>query len=272
MLLTSAQRTSTAGLLSEAAARRGMDVLVLSGPRGLDEAAGRPVHWYGGPRTADRVAARLGLGLLEPPDAWLARLPREFTGRKVELTTLAAARAARGPVFVKPPSDKSFPAAVYGHGSRLPRSGEGVGPHTPVLVSEVVMFAVEYRLFVLEGWIAAGSRYAAHGRLDVAALDRDPHERAVRGFAGRLLAAVGDSLPSAVTLDVGLVRDPDTGRERWAAVEANMAWFSHSYAAEADAVLDVVLRAAGPRALVAPADRGFLRPAAGAPPVRAARC
>jgi hypothetical protein len=36
----------------------------------------------------------------------------------------------------------------------LPRNGERIGPETAVLVSDVVTFAVEYRLFVLDGQIA----------------------------------------------------------------------------------------------------------------------
>nr|WP_265737554.1 ATP-grasp domain-containing protein [Actinacidiphila soli] len=99
---------------------------------------------------------------------------------------------------------------------------------------------------MLDRRIVSGSRHAVYGRLDTAPLDRDPREREVRRFADRLLATVGESLPSAVTVDVGLAQDPDTGHERWAVVEANMPWFSHSYAARIDAVLAVVLRAAGP--------------------------
>ncbi|MGW7005622.1 hypothetical protein ACWGCW_23170 [Streptomyces sp. NPDC054933] len=63
-------------------------------------------------------------------------------------------------------------------------------------------------------------------------------------------------MPSAVTVDIGLLRNPDTGQERWAVVEANMPWFPHSYAASPDAVL----RAVGPRDQVALADCPFLRP------------
>lgn len=134
------------------------------------------VHWYGGPLAADRISDTLALGLLEPSDGWLAELPEEFTGRRVQLTTLAEARQGRRPVFAKPPSDKSFPAAVYADGSRLPRTGDGVGPDTAVLLSDVVTFAVEYRLFVLDGQVAAGSRYAVYGRLDPAPLDGDVRE------------------------------------------------------------------------------------------------
>jgi hypothetical protein len=42
-------------------------------------------------------------------------------------------------------------------------------------------------------------------------------------------------------------------------MEANMPWFSHSYAAPADAVLNVILRSAGPHDRITPADRPFLR-------------
>ncbi len=261
VFLTSGQRTSTTVLLTEVAAGRRMDVRSLDDPadraRWADSVAGA-VHWYGGPLAADRIAGALGLGLLEPSDGWLAELPEEFTGRRVRLTTLAEAWHSRRPAFVKPPSAKSFPAAVYSDGSRLPRTGEDLTPDTAVLVSDVVTFAVEYRLFVLDGRVATGSRYAVYGRLDPAPLDGDARESEVLRFADRLLTEEGDSLPSAVTVDIGLAQDPDRGgRERWAVVEANMPWFSHSYAAEAAEVLDVVLRAAGPRGRVGRGTSGF---------------
>lgn len=65
VFLIPARPTATAGLLAEAAARRGMTVRAL-GP-GFGELAGRSVHWCGGPHAAARVAGALGLGLLEPP-------------------------------------------------------------------------------------------------------------------------------------------------------------------------------------------------------------
>ncbi|WP_420791129.1 ATP-grasp domain-containing protein [Streptomyces sp. NRRL S-350] len=256
VLLTSAQRTSTTLLLAEAAARRGLVTAVLDGPGTVGRLAGRPVHWYGGPLAAARIAGPLGLALLEPDDDWLARLPEEFTRRRIELTTLAEAWTLRHPAFVKPPADKSLPPAVYPDGSRLPRTGERIGPDTPVLVSEPVTFAAEYRLFVRDGEVLTGSRYARFGRLDPA-----PPTAAATAFARRLLAAVGDTLPSAVALDVGPIADPYDPAEHWAVVEANLPWFAHSYAADPDRVLDVVLRAAGPAAELAEADRRFVRTA-----------
>ncbi|WP_406211322.1 ATP-grasp domain-containing protein [Kitasatospora sp. NBC_01560] len=263
MLLVPAQETSTGVLLAGAAAARGLETAVLAGADTVERLAGRPVHWYGGPLAGARIAGRLGLALLEPEDDWLVRLPEEFTGRRIELTTLADAWTLTRPAFVKPPSDKSLPPAVYADGSRLPRHGERIGPDTPVLVSEPVTFGAEYRLFVLDGEVVTGSRYARFGRLDPG-----PLTAGATDFARRLLAAVATSLPSAVALDVGPLLDPYDPAERWAVVEANMPWFAHCYAADPARVLDVVLRAAGPVAALRPADRRFVG-AGGAPTVGA---
>ncbi|MEU6314421.1 ATP-grasp domain-containing protein [Streptomyces sp. NPDC047014] len=221
------------------------------------EAEGGTAHWYGGPVAVARLAGRLGFALLEPADDWLARLPEEFTGREVCLATVADAWAIRRPMFVKPPREKSFSAEVYADGSRLP--GE-LDPATPVLVSEVVTFASEYRLFLLDGQIVAGSRYAVFGRLDPLPLDWGGAVAAeITEFVERLVGVAGAALPSAVVVDVGQVLDPYRAGHRWAVVEANMAWFSHAYAADPARVLDVVLRAAGPRDRVGAGDLAFVR-------------
>ena len=77
-------------------------------------------------------------------------------------------------------------------------------------------------------------------------------------FADRVAGQISGLVPSAVVVDVGLISDPDSGTERWAVVEANMAWFAHSYAADPDRVLDVITAAAGPREAVRHADLPFL--------------
>jgi hypothetical protein len=254
VLLLNPPRTSTAELLAQAAARRGYEVLAHAG-----RAEGRRTHWYGGPLAADVLAGRLGVGLLEPADDWLTRLPAPLLRRTVRLTTLAEARSLRERAFVKPPSAKIglLPAAVYEDGGALPAGLDG---RTPVLVSGVVEFAAEYRLFVRDGEVAAGSRYAVHGRPDPAPLDRDAH-----AFAREVLRVAADGLPSAVCVDVGRLLDGG-----WAIVEANMPWFAHCYAAEPDRVLDVVIRAAGPLADVGERDLPFLRNAPVQEPRRAA--
>ncbi|MEU2395683.1 ATP-grasp domain-containing protein [Streptomyces sp. NPDC007369] len=250
-LLLHPPRTSTAELLGQAAAWRGYDVVGHTA-----EAEGRRTHWYGGPLAADRLGDRLGLGLLEPADDLLTTLPYALLGRSVRLTTLGEARSLAEPAFVKPPSAKidALPAAVYEDGSRLPASLDAA---TPVLVSGVVEFAAEYRLFVLDGEVRAGSRYAVYGRPDPAPLDARVH-----GFAREVLEAAAEGLPSAVCLDVGRLAGGG-----WAVVEANMPWFAHCYAAEPDGVLDVVLRSAGPRAEVGDRDLPFVRGTSGSPAV-----
>ncbi|MEU9028994.1 ATP-grasp domain-containing protein [Streptomyces sp. NPDC048383] len=242
-------------LLAVEAAGRGMPV------RAAEESGlAGPAHWYGGPVAGARLAGQLGFALLEPADGWLAELPEEFTGRRVRAGTIADAWALDQPTFVKPPRDKSFPADVYSDGSRL---SSALDPATPVLMSDVVTFAAEYRLFLLDGRIAAASRYAVFGRLDPRPLGTDRADRAtaaeISEFADRLAAAAGHTLPNAVVVDIGKLLDPYRPGHRWAVVEANMAWFSHAYAAEPARVLDVVLRAAGPREHMRPQDLAFVR-------------
>ncbi|MEV6785781.1 ATP-grasp domain-containing protein [Streptomyces sp. NPDC051098] len=246
LLLAPHPHTSTATLLTHAARHRGIEVVAST--QGHQE---RDLHWYGGPLMADRILRPRGLhvGLLEPPDDWLTTLDPELTHRRIELTTLDHARRLDGPLFVKPPSDKSVPAAVYAGGRDLPLSGERIGPLTPVLVSDVVEFAAEYRLFVLDGHVLTGSRYAVFGRLDPAPLTPDAER-----FGQDVLDACALTLPSPVVVDIGQLVGG-----RWAVVEANMAWFAQSYAADPDRVLDVVLRASGPRRLVSARDAPFLR-------------
>ncbi|MFF3610048.1 ATP-grasp domain-containing protein [Streptomyces sp. NPDC002463] len=240
-------------LLAGEATKRGMEVLAAEETR----TAVGPAYWYGGPVAGAGLAGRLGFALLEPEDDWLARLPKEFTGREVRMATLADAWAVDRPTFAKPPRDKSFRADVYADGSRLPTD---LDPATPVLLSDVVTFAAEYRLFLLDGRIATGSRYAVFGRLDPRPLDgHGTVAQEITEFVDLLVAETGSALPSAVVVDVGQLLDPYRPGHRWAVVEANMAWFSHAYAADPARVLDVVLRAAGPRERVAPRDQAFVR-------------
>ncbi|WP_225802522.1 ATP-grasp domain-containing protein [Streptomyces sp. NK15101] len=253
MLVMPGRRTSTMELLAVEAAGRGMPVLAAEEV----SAASGPAYWYGGPVAGARLAGQLGWALLEPADEWLAELPEEFTGREVRAATVLDAWALQRPTFVKPPRDKSFTAGIYPDGSRL---AAGLDPATPVLLSEIVTFAAEYRLFLLDGQIVTGSRYAVFGRLDPRPLDgREPITAEIAEFVDRLVTTAEPALPSAVVVDVGQLLDAYRPDHRWAVVEANMAWFSHAYAADPTRVLDVVMRAAGPRDRVGPADLPFVR-------------
>ncbi|MFF4738693.1 ATP-grasp domain-containing protein [Streptomyces sp. NPDC001262] len=214
-------------------------------------------HYFGGPLFAKKVVEDLDVALLEPADDWLATLPYDFTLRTITVTPLAEARCLRHPAFVKPPSDKSFPAGIYADGSRIPGTGH-LAPTAPVQISEIVSWLREFRLFILDGECRVGSQYATLGHLDAVPLQGHPDEREVRDFAKGLMATEGHTLPSAVVVDVGLMTT-SPGKSHWAVVEANMPWFANCYAADPDLVLDVVLRAAGPRSRLAAQDQQFCR-------------
>ncbi|MFJ3793650.1 ATP-grasp domain-containing protein [Kitasatospora sp. NPDC090091] len=256
VLLLSPRINDTGLQLRAAAGRRGLRSHTATAWRAPAELIGTPVHVYGGPLFADAVGSVLGLALTQPPHDWLTVLPRELTGRRVELTTLAEARALRSPAFLKPPGDKLFPAKVYRDGSGLP-GPDALEDDSPVQVSEVVRFLREYRLFVLDGEVRTASRYALDGDLAEAPLAEDPYRAEVSAFAADVLAASVGRLPSAVVVDVGLLEGGG-----WAAVEANTAWASGGYACDPDAVLDVVLRAGGPAEQLAEADRRYCRASA----------
>ncbi|GAA0702150.1 hypothetical protein GCM10010193_66190 [Kitasatospora atroaurantiaca] len=253
-LLLLAPRINETGLqLLTAARRRGLRAHTARSWQVPEELRGPgPAHLYGGPLFADAVGQDLGVATLEAPVDWLAALPRELTHRHVECTTLAEARRLRRPAFLKPPVDKLFPARVYPDGSGLP-GPDALDDDTLVLVSDIVAFRREYRLFVLDGAVHTASRYAVDGALDVAPLGEDPDGREALAFAADVLSACAEGLPSATVVDIG----PTAAG--WAVVEANPAWASGGYACDPDRVLDVVLRAAGPATEVAAADRPYCR-------------
>ncbi|MFF8471210.1 ATP-grasp domain-containing protein [Streptomyces griseus] len=225
-----------------------------SGAAGNAEAAGNTageapsVHLHAGPSFADVVAPALGIALLEAPADWLARLPRALTRREILALPIGEAYRLRRPAFVKSPNDKGVPALVYADGSRLP-GPDAVDPETVVLVSDVMTFAAEYRLHLLDGTVHAAGQYAESGRLRLGPAGGD-----ALAFGREVLAAAGETLPSAIVVDVGR---NDTGR--WAVIEANAAWASGCYSADPDRALDTVLRAAGPATGLSPHDRGFVR-------------
>ncbi len=204
-------------------------------------------HLHAGPDFADAVANKLGIALLEAPADWLARLPPLLIRRRIESVPIRDAWQLRSPAFIKSPNDKSIKAMIYSDGTRLPGS-DAVDADTLVLVSDLIDFTSEYRLFVLDGQVHAASQYAEDGRLYIADVSAD-----ALAFGKELLAEVGASLPSAVVIDIG-----DTS-DGWAVIEANAAWASGCYHADPDRVLDVVLRAALPIGALLDRDKPFLR-------------
>jgi hypothetical protein len=94
---------------------------------------------YGEALFGPALAEQLGLVLLNPPQDWLVRLPQKFRLRNITLSSLGSARAHPQPAFVKPPNDKSFPAAVY-RGNELPAE---FPDDMPVLIAEMGIYGCD---------------------------------------------------------------------------------------------------------------------------------
>ena len=179
------------------------------------------------------LAAQFGLRLLEPELDWLPHLPPAFRQRRVSLTTLGACRDLVEPAFIKPPNDKSFPARVY-TGAELPPEYDD---DSPVLVAEVVVWAQEFRCFILDRQLRTMSVYSRNGELqrdrDFAATEVELAE--AESFVKQILADPRVDLPRTAVLDVGMI----AGRG-WAVVEQNAAWGAGIYGCDPVEVLAVL--------------------------------
>lgn len=191
---------------------------------------------YGEALFGPSLAEQLGLTLLSPPDDWLVRLPFEHKLRQIELTTLGAARSNPEAAFVKPPSDKSFPAGVY-RGPELP---EEYPDDMPVLVSDVVRWEKEFRCFVLDRKLATFSIYSRYGDLqgDFGYSSSREEDEELEQFLSRLLADPRVDLPRATVVDAGVIE-----KRGWACVEQNAAWGAGIYGCDPAAVLEVIRHA-----------------------------
>jgi hypothetical protein len=170
------------------------------------------------------------LELAEPPEDFLPNLPERFLKRDVRLTTAGEAREA-GTAFIKPPNDKSFEARVYEDGE-LP---EQVDDDAPVLVSEIVEWTREFRVFVMGKQVRTTSAYEYDGRLLAGSNYACPEEdlQAAVAFAQTVLDEA--DVPDPVVLDVGYLRD-----RGWAVIEANAPWGSGIYGCDPKVVLEVI--------------------------------
>jgi ATP-grasp domain, R2K clade family 2 len=223
--------------LRRAAIALGWDVIRLSGWICPDDFEPEEPVLFAEPLFNAAVAEQLGLEVIEPPQDFLARLPREYVGREVRLTTAAHARTLPGSVFLKPPNRKTFPAKVYSSGAELPEMPDD----DPVLTSDPVEWAAEFRFFVRDRRVRAWSPYWLDGAL---ARDGDEWivepdlEAATRGLVDGLLADPRVDLPAALVIDAGVIRGVGP-----AVVEANEASGAGFYGCDPRDVLEV-LRAA----------------------------
>jgi ATP-grasp domain, R2K clade family 2 len=239
-LVLTPRYTDDSQLLWRAASRLGWSVERLSSWRLPAQLQGRrDLVLHAEALFAPALAEQAGLRLIQPAEDWLVQLPYEYRLRDIVLTTLGQARALAEPRFVKPPNDKSFPAAVY-TGVQLPQAFDD---DMPVLSAEIVSFAAEFRCFVLDRVLKTYSVYSRHGELqrDAGFTSQEDEDKAVEAFVARLLGDSTVMLPRAVVVDVGFIE----GRG-WACVELNAAWGAGIYACDATLALEVIAQAVEP--------------------------
>src|SRR4051794_16466759 len=223
--------------LRRAAIALGWDVMRLASWRCPEDFEPEEPVLFAEPLFNAAVAEQLGLRIVEPPEDFLVGLPRGYVGRDVRLPPAAEPRTLTGPVFLKSPNRKTFPAKVYASGADLPEMPD----EDPVLASEPVEWAAEFRFFVRDRQVRAWSPYSLEG-----ALARSGDEwvvepemaAATRGLVERLLADPRVDLPVALVLDAGVIRGVGP-----AVVEANEVSGAGIYGCDPQDVLDV-LRAA----------------------------
>lgn len=235
-LLLSSRYTEDNQALWRAATRRDWSVVRVQGIR-CPEIHDSEVVLYVESLFTPTIAESLGMSLLDCSEDWLVTLPFRLKQRRISLTTLRQARNMPSPMFVKPPNDKSFSAAVYESGDALPKF---LDDETAVLVSEPVQWESEYRCFCLDGRVMTCSPYLRSGALaketDFAATPTELAEASA--FVELVLATDGVIVPRAIVLDVGQIV-----KQGWAVVETNGAWGSGIYGCDPDAVLEVIRHA-----------------------------
>lgn len=233
-LILTPRQTEDSRALWKAASSKGWQVERLASWRVPEELRSVPDPvLYSEALFGPTLAVQLGLALTDPSEDWLVKLPYEYRLRHVVLSTLGQARSNTASLFVKPPNDKSFPAAVY-RGSELPAE---YSDDMSVLVSDVVSWTCEFRCFVLNRTLCTYSIYSRYGVLQREAGFESTTEEddGLRAFLERLCADVRVELPIAAVIDIGIIEGVG-----WACVEQNAAWGAGIYGCEPSAVLEVL--------------------------------
>lgn len=201
-----------------------------------------------------RVAAKHDLALIEPSLDLLALLPIKYTQREVRFASLADALELPHRTFVKPAdcASKVFEAQVCEAGKYI-RCGTKVSRQTPVLLSDPVIWDVEYRVIVLDRRIVTFSPYIRAGRFAKDRNDQWPYAESeakeMLALCEALCADDSVSLPPVFTLDLGVI-----AQRGWAVVEFNPVWCSGLLGCDHSKMLPVYRRACQRRDELSPSD------------------
>jgi len=243
--------------LAEASRGKGWGVWVLDEGPAIEP--DDKLVFYGGSDVALATAARFGLALIEPPLDLLACIPQKFSQRTVHFARFRDLHRLKQRTFIKPadPCNKSFDAGIYTD-IRDIRAPHGIDADTPILLAEPVEWLAEYRFFVLENEVVAGSPYLSFGRPNWKPYDRGGKDAQAspkaRSLCDSLLKQTTVALPPAFVIDIGLIED-----RGWAVVEFNPIWCAGLLGADPARVLDAMSRVCQRSGSVSDGDQRWVR-------------
>lgn len=188
---------------------------------------------YGSQMFCEVIAQQMGWKLHQNSFNWLSKVPRHYLKRRVDFMTLQDAKKINERKFIKPADDKCFDAKIYEPGEFLPN--ELIPSDSPVLVSDIVEWDLEYRFFVNNGEIYTWSNYLFFGEVNdpkYAYMIPGDHIRPEL-FVKNLLSEI-DPVPGCV-IDIGIIHN-----KGWAVIESNPIWASGIYNCDPTACINAM--------------------------------
>lgn len=250
--------TSAAWLAKDLAAAETIDVVHSIGldVPGLTGSA----LWCSGAWALRLAKSGVSHPFLSAGPGWLTKVPAEFLRRKVWAGVLGdMPYMGIDPMFYKLAEHKhsGIPAGLHiGRGSfrRMAYDAFDFAPGIEDLRfvgSEPMEYSREYRCFIAHGKVTASSFYLATvpgvgGSTATITWDayepaQSPGTTAAASFAQQVVDAMGSNQPPGYTLDVG---EDEEGN--FSVIEANAAWSSNIYHADAAGVVESVLASQAP--------------------------
>lgn len=194
---------------------------------------------YGSQTFCEVIAQQMNWTLQLNSFDWLARLPEKFLSRKVDFMTLGEAAELTETKFIKPADDKCFDAKVYEAGEFKPN--EIISRQSPVLVSDIVRFDLEYRCFIMDGKVKTWSNYIYYDEIaNPKFWHTIPND--IGPFVEFVESAVKECRIETVASVIDVGRIVNKG---WAIIETNPAWASGLYGCDPSDALKVMNRSVG---------------------------
>lgn len=189
--------------------------------------ASADVSCYGGVAFCTTLAERLGLTLVGPTLDHLCHIDYRWLQRKIRLRRMNSLSGNDFPSFVKSMDYKLLPSAVYRSMESFPYRHCGQNGSTPLLVADVVEFALEARALIREGEVVSIGPY--HRRAT-------PVPSRAKHFVQEFVEH--NEVPGACVVDVGLLKSGI-----WALVEMNPVWAADPLGCDLEAFVHCIRKA-----------------------------